>query len=31
LGADAAKIYTQYVESGEGARDFSGIIRFIRG
>ncbi|HEX3441746.1 MAG TPA: 3-hydroxyisobutyrate dehydrogenase [Pseudolabrys sp.] len=31
LGADAAKIYTQYVESVEGARDFSGIIRFIRG
>src|SRR6201990_76514 len=31
VGADAAKIYTQYVESGEGARDFSGIIRFIRG
>jgi 3-hydroxyisobutyrate dehydrogenase len=31
LGADAAKIYTQYVESGEGTRDFSGIIRFIRG
>jgi len=31
LGADAAKAYTQYVESGEGARDFSGIIRFIRG
>jgi 3-hydroxyisobutyrate dehydrogenase len=31
LGADAAKTYTQYVESGEGTRDFSGIIRFIRG
>jgi 3-hydroxyisobutyrate dehydrogenase len=31
LGADAAKIYSRYVESGEGARDFSGIIRFIRG
>jgi 3-hydroxyisobutyrate dehydrogenase len=31
LGADAAKIYTQYVESGESTRDFSGIIRFIRG
>jgi 3-hydroxyisobutyrate dehydrogenase len=30
LGADAAKIYAHYVESGEGARDFSGIIRFIR-
>ena len=31
LGADAAKIYSRYAESGEGARDFSGIIRFIRG
>jgi len=31
LGANAARIYTQYVESGETARDFSGIIRFIRG
>jgi 3-hydroxyisobutyrate dehydrogenase len=31
LGADAAKIYAQYVESGEAGRDFSGIIRFIRG
>jgi 3-hydroxyisobutyrate dehydrogenase len=30
LGADAAKIYSQYVESGEAARDFSGIIRHIR-
>ena len=27
LGADAARIYSHYVESGEGARDFSGIIR----
>jgi len=31
LGADAARIYSAYVESGEGARDFSGIIRFVRG
>ena len=31
LGADAAGIYSRYVESGEGPRDFSGIIRFIRG
>jgi 3-hydroxyisobutyrate dehydrogenase len=30
LGADAEKIYSQYVESGEGARDFSGVIRHIR-
>jgi 3-hydroxyisobutyrate dehydrogenase len=31
LGAGAAAVYTQYVESGEGGRDFSGIIRFLRG
>lgn len=31
LGAGAAAIYAQYVDSGEGARDFSGIIRFLRG
>jgi 3-hydroxyisobutyrate dehydrogenase len=31
LGADAARIYSQYVESGEAGRDFSGIIRFVRG
>jgi 3-hydroxyisobutyrate dehydrogenase len=31
LGADAARIYSQYVESGEAGRDFSGIVRFIRG
>jgi len=31
LGADAAKIYGEYVEAGEGPRDFSGVIRFIRG
>jgi len=30
LGADAAKVYGQYVESGEAARDFSGIIRHLR-
>jgi 3-hydroxyisobutyrate dehydrogenase len=30
LGADAAKIYGQFVEAGEGPRDFSGVIRFIR-
>jgi len=31
LGADAVKIYDQYVGSGEAGRDFSGIFRFIRG
>src|SRR6266403_3387719 len=31
LGADAAKIYGEYVDAGEGPRDFSGVIRFIRG
>src|SRR3954463_221565 len=31
LGADAAKIYQQFVDRGEGPRDFSGVIRFIRG
>ena len=31
LGSDAASIYLRYVESGEGPRDFSGVIRFIRG
>jgi 3-hydroxyisobutyrate dehydrogenase len=31
LGADAESIYAKYVGSGEGARDFSGVIRFIRG
>ena len=30
LGADAARIYSQYVASGEALRDFSGIIQFIR-
>jgi 3-hydroxyisobutyrate dehydrogenase len=31
LGADAARIYSLYAESGEAGRDFSGIIRYIRG
>src|SRR6202030_1873220 len=31
LGAQAAGIYDRYVGAGEGGRDFSGIIRFIRG
>jgi 3-hydroxyisobutyrate dehydrogenase len=31
LGADAAKIYGEFVDAGEGPRDFSGVIRFIRG
>ncbi|MDO8874623.1 MAG: 3-hydroxyisobutyrate dehydrogenase [Pseudolabrys sp.] len=31
LGADAARIYSAYADSGEAERDFSGIIRFIRG
>jgi len=31
LGADAAKLYERYVESGGAGRDFSGIVRFIRG
>jgi 3-hydroxyisobutyrate dehydrogenase len=31
LGGAAARIYSRYVESGEAGRDFSGIIRFIRG
>ena len=31
LGAGAAAIYDRYVDSGEGGRDFSGIIRFLRG
>jgi 3-hydroxyisobutyrate dehydrogenase len=30
LGADAEKVYSRFVESGEGPRDFSGVIRFIR-
>jgi 3-hydroxyisobutyrate dehydrogenase len=31
LGARAAELYARYVASGEGASDFSGIIRMIRG
>ncbi len=31
LGAEASAIYDSYVRSGEGARDFSGIIKFLRG
>jgi 3-hydroxyisobutyrate dehydrogenase len=31
LGADAARIYSAYVESGEAGKDFSAIIRFVRG
>jgi 3-hydroxyisobutyrate dehydrogenase len=31
LGAGAAAIYERYVDAGEGARDFSGIIRYLRG
>ena len=31
LGADAATIYRRFVEAGEGPRDFSGVIRLIRG
>jgi 3-hydroxyisobutyrate dehydrogenase len=31
LGAEAAAIYGLYVGQGEGGRDFSGIIQFLRG
>jgi 3-hydroxyisobutyrate dehydrogenase len=31
LGARAERIYSAYAESGEAEKDFSGIIRFIRG
>jgi 3-hydroxyisobutyrate dehydrogenase len=31
LGAGAAAIYGLYVGAGEGARDFSGVIQFLRG
>jgi 3-hydroxyisobutyrate dehydrogenase len=31
LGAGAAAIYERYVDAGEGGRDFSGIIRYLRG
>jgi 3-hydroxyisobutyrate dehydrogenase len=30
LGAAAAALYARYVESGEGGRDFSGIVRMLR-
>jgi 3-hydroxyisobutyrate dehydrogenase len=31
LGAGAAAVYEQFVETGDGGVDFSGIIRFLRG
>jgi 3-hydroxyisobutyrate dehydrogenase len=31
LGAGAAAVYEQFVESGDGDVDFSGIIRYLRG
>ena len=31
LGAGAAAVYDQFVGSGDGGADFSGIIRFLRG
>ncbi len=31
LGAEAAKLYALYAETGNGGMDFSGIINFIRG
>jgi 3-hydroxyisobutyrate dehydrogenase len=31
LGAEAAKIYARYTESGQAGRDFSGIVQFVRG
>ncbi len=31
LGAEAAALYALYAAQGEGARDFSGIIEFLRG
>jgi 3-hydroxyisobutyrate dehydrogenase len=31
LGAEAAALYDRYAASGEAARDFSGIIRMVRG
>lgn len=30
LGSEAAKLYNRFVGDGEGARDFSGIINFVR-
>jgi 3-hydroxyisobutyrate dehydrogenase len=31
LGADAERIYSAYVESGQAGKDFSGIIQYVRG
>jgi 3-hydroxyisobutyrate dehydrogenase len=31
MGAGAAAVYNQYVESGEAGKDFSGIIQFLGG
>ena len=31
LGAEAAALYSLFVANGHGTRDFSGIIRFLRG
>jgi 3-hydroxyisobutyrate dehydrogenase len=31
LGADAERIYSAYVESGQAGKDFSGIVQFVRG
>ena len=31
MGAEAAALYDRYAQSGEAARDFSGIVNFIRG
>ena len=31
LGAGAAAVYEQFVQTGEGSVDFSGIIRYLRG
>jgi 3-hydroxyisobutyrate dehydrogenase len=30
FGADAAKYYARYVESGQAAKDFSGIVQLVR-
>jgi 3-hydroxyisobutyrate dehydrogenase len=30
LGADAEKLYAHYVEGGQAAKDFSGIIQYVR-
>ena len=31
LGAEAAQLFSLYVNSGHGAKDFSGIIRMLDG